>query len=79
MVKVQCNTSKDELVHEVVELDRQVHSALRQYVTDAWMNLNLTIPQLKTLVIIARQGATNTKKIAVRKTSPLWQRGFLPR
>jgi len=31
---------------------------------DAWMNLNLTIPQLKSLFLIARRGSMNTKSLA---------------
>jgi DNA-binding MarR family transcriptional regulator len=56
--------SKAELVHEVVELDREVRRALHQHAADAWMDLDLTVPQLKTLFFIDRQGTTNTKKIA---------------
>jgi DNA-binding MarR family transcriptional regulator len=56
--------AKAELVHEVVELDREVCRALHQYVPDAWMDLDLTVPQFKTLYFIACQGTTNTKKIA---------------
>jgi DNA-binding MarR family transcriptional regulator len=55
---------KAELVKQIIELQRQVRRALRQYVPDAWMNLNLTIAQLKSLFLIAREGSMNTKSLA---------------
>jgi DNA-binding MarR family transcriptional regulator len=55
---------KTRLVGEIIELQRQVRRALREYVPDAWMNLNLTIPQLKSLFLIAREGSMNTKSLA---------------
>jgi DNA-binding MarR family transcriptional regulator len=57
-------TEKVSLVREIIELQRQVRRALRGYVPDAWMNLNLTIPQLKSLFLIAREGSMNTKSLA---------------
>jgi len=57
-------TDKDRLVREIIELQRKVRRALRGYVPDAWMNLNLTIPQLKSLFLIARVGSMNTKSLA---------------
>lgn len=57
-------TEKSELIRQIIELQRQGRRALRQYVPDAWMNLNLTIPQLKSLFLIARQGSMNTKSLA---------------
>ncbi len=55
---------KAGLVREIIELQRQVRRALREYVPDAWMNLNLTIAQLKSLFLIVREGSTNTKTLA---------------
>ncbi len=55
---------RTRLVKEIIELQRQVRRALRGYVPDAWMNLNLTIPQLKSLFLIAREGSMNTKSLA---------------
>jgi DNA-binding MarR family transcriptional regulator len=55
---------KAELVEQIIELQRQVRRALRGYVPEAWMNLNLTIPQLKSLFLIAREGSMNTKSLA---------------
>jgi DNA-binding MarR family transcriptional regulator len=57
-------TEKAELVKQIIGLQREVRRALRQYVPNAWMNLNLTIAQLKSLFLIAREGSTNTKTLA---------------
>jgi DNA-binding MarR family transcriptional regulator len=55
---------KAELIKQVIGLQRQVRRILRSRMTDAWMNLNLTIPQLKSLFLIAREGSMNTKSLA---------------
>jgi len=55
---------KAELVKQIIELQREVRRALRQYVPNAWMDLNLTIAQLKSLFLIAHEGSMNTKRLA---------------
>lgn len=55
---------KAELVTEIIELERRVNRALRQYAPDAWMGLNVTIAQLKSLFFIANEGSTNFRKLA---------------
>jgi DNA-binding MarR family transcriptional regulator len=55
---------KSELVKKIIELQRQVRRGLRRRMPEAWMNLNLTIPQLKSLFLIAREGSMNTKSLA---------------
>jgi DNA-binding MarR family transcriptional regulator len=58
---------KAKLIKEAVELQRRVNHALEQSAPDtwkAWMNLNLTIAQLKSLFFIAREGSTNFRKLA---------------
>jgi DNA-binding MarR family transcriptional regulator len=55
---------KTELVKQVINLQRQVRRALREYVPDAWMELDITIAQLKTLFFVASEGSTNTKRLA---------------
>ena len=55
---------KAELVNEVIELQRLVRQALRQYVPDAWMESDLTVGQLRTLSIIATERSINTKRLA---------------
>jgi DNA-binding MarR family transcriptional regulator len=56
--------SKEELVQEITELYHQIHRAVRQDLAEDWMELDITIPQLKTLGFIHNQGTTNTKQIA---------------
>ena len=58
--------SKAELVHQVAQLNIEVRRALYQYVNvaDAWMAIDITIPQIKTILFIASQGTTNTRQIA---------------
>lgn len=53
-----------ELVREIIELERRVSRVLQQHVPDAWMELSLTIAQLKSLFFIANEGGANFKKLA---------------
>jgi DNA-binding MarR family transcriptional regulator len=55
---------KTELITEVIELQRQLNRVLGQYAPEAWMDMNLTIAQLKSLSFIARKGSTNSKQLA---------------
>lgn len=52
------------LTKEIIELQRKVNRLLRQQTPDAWMELNLTISQLKSLFFITDQGSTNFTKLA---------------
>ncbi len=56
---------KVDLIREVIELQRRVDRARRQYALDIWMGLPLTIAQLKSLFFISNQGSTNSGKLAV--------------
>jgi len=53
-----------ELIKEIIELERKVNRALRQYSPDAWMDLSLTTAQLKSLFFIDNEGSTNFTKLA---------------
>ena len=53
-----------ELTKEIIELQRRLNRDMRRYTLDAWMELNLTIPQLKSLFFIANRGSTNFTKLA---------------
>ena len=53
-----------ELTKEIIELQRRLNRDMRRYTLDAWMELNLTIPQLKSLFFIANWGSTNFTKLA---------------
>jgi DNA-binding MarR family transcriptional regulator len=55
---------KTELIKQIIELQREARRALRQYVPDAWVDLNLTIAQLKSLFLIAHHGNMNLKRLA---------------
>jgi len=55
---------KLELIREIIELQRKVDRARRQYELDVWMALPLTIAQLKSLFFISNQGSTNLGKLA---------------
>jgi DNA-binding MarR family transcriptional regulator len=55
---------KAELIKKVVELQRRVNRVLRRQVPDAWLQLNITIPQLKSLFFISNQGSTSVGKLA---------------
>ena len=53
-----------ELVEEMIELQRRIDRDRRQYELDAWMHLNLSIGQLKSLFFISNRGATSLSKLA---------------
>jgi DNA-binding MarR family transcriptional regulator len=55
---------KVELITQIIELQRRVDRARRQYGLDVWMDLPLTIAQLKSLFFISNQGSTNSGKLA---------------
>ncbi|MCJ7522169.1 MAG: MarR family transcriptional regulator [Dehalococcoidia bacterium] len=55
---------KSKLIEEIVQLQHLLARAIRQYAPDAWMELNLTIGQLKSLFFIDFEGTTNVKKLA---------------
>ncbi len=55
---------KVDLIEEIIELHRQVNRALRQYNQDAWMQISLTVPQVKSLFFITNSGNTNFKNLA---------------
>jgi DNA-binding MarR family transcriptional regulator len=54
-----------ELTKEIIELQRQINRDIRQHTLEAWMGLNITAPQLKTMFFIANQGSTNFTKLAL--------------
>ncbi len=55
---------KAHLISEVVDLHRRVNRALRQHGPEAWMELNLTVAQLKSLFFISNRGSSNSRKLA---------------
>lgn len=55
---------KMELIGEIIQLERQISRALRKDELEAWMNLNLTIAQLKSLFFISNKKSTNLTMLA---------------
>ncbi len=55
---------KAEIINQIIELQRKVDRARRQYELDVWMSLPLTIAQLKSLFFISNQGSTNLATLA---------------
>ncbi len=55
---------KAELIKEVMELQHVGDIILRRFAPEPWIELNLTIAQLKSLFFIAAREKTNFKKLA---------------
>jgi DNA-binding MarR family transcriptional regulator len=60
---MKSTASRVELTKEIIRLQQMSH-ALGQYAPEAWMELNLTIIQLKSLFFIDSEGSTNFRKLA---------------
>ena len=56
--------AKKEIINEMIELQRRVDRDRRQYELNAWMDLNLSIGQLKSLFFISNKGTTSLGKLA---------------
>ncbi|HEX7474561.1 MAG TPA: MarR family transcriptional regulator [Dehalococcoidales bacterium] len=71
---------KAKLIKEVIEFHRRVNRAVRQYTPDAWLQLSMTIPQVKGLFFIANNGTTNFKNLATAlKVTPSNLTGVIDR
>jgi DNA-binding MarR family transcriptional regulator len=69
-----------ELIKEMIDLQRRVDRDRRQYELDAWMRLHLGIGQVKALFFISNRGATTTGKLAaVLKVTPTNVTGIVDR
>jgi MarR family transcriptional regulator, organic hydroperoxide resistance regulator len=55
---------KSELIDEFLKLQRQTESILRRFSPEPWIELNLTVAQLKSLFFIMSKEKTNFKKLA---------------
>jgi DNA-binding MarR family transcriptional regulator len=55
---------RQELIAEIIKLQRKVDRAWRQYELNVWMDLPLTMAQLKSLFFISNQGSTHSGKLA---------------
>lgn len=68
------------MTREIIELQRRINRDLRQHTLGAWLELNLTIPQLKSLFFIANQGTTNfTTLSAALRVTPANVTGIIDR
>jgi DNA-binding MarR family transcriptional regulator len=71
---------KAGLIEEVVDLHRRVNRALRQSNQDAWMQVSMTVPQVKSLFFITNSGQTNFKNLAAAlKVTPSNLTGVIDR
>jgi MarR family transcriptional regulator, organic hydroperoxide resistance regulator len=55
---------KTELIKEVLALQNRIERALKPVNAEPWIELKMTIAQLKSLFFIADKGKTNFKKLA---------------
>lgn len=55
---------KSALVKQAIDLDREVHRFLRRQSFQAWMKLDMTVPQIKTLFFVSNTEGANGRKLA---------------
>lgn len=55
---------REETIAKVVRLRRRVNHFMREGSVESWINLNLTIPQMKCLIYILRHEKTNLSGLA---------------
>ena len=55
---------KKELIKEIMALQHQTDIILRQFEPQPWIELNLTLAQLKSMFFISARDKTNFKKLA---------------
>lgn len=53
-----------ELTRKVIDLQHQVNRSLGRYTQEGWMDLGLTVAQLKSLLFVATEKGTNLRKLA---------------
>ena len=67
-------------IAEVIKLFRQMQRYVRRDSPDVWMDLTLTVPQLKSLFFIANEDPTNLSKLATAlKVTPSNVTGIVER
>ncbi len=55
---------REEVIEKVIKCRRHVNHFIREGSVESWINLNLTIPQMKCLCYISRHGKTNLSGLA---------------
>lgn len=58
------NDERAAAVHAVMEAQKQIYRALHQTQEPAWLNLDLSMAQLKALMVLATQPAMNVSSLA---------------
>jgi DNA-binding MarR family transcriptional regulator len=58
------SSDRKKLIEQILEMQRRIQRQMRNDAPDAWLALNLTIAQLKTLFYIDFEGTTNVKNLA---------------
>ncbi len=53
-----------KLCEEIIELQQKIGQAMARYTPDAWMDVSLTISQLRVLFFIDFEGSTNFERLA---------------
>jgi DNA-binding MarR family transcriptional regulator len=64
IIKAGCTIDRPKLIYEIIKLDRRIHRIIRRHSADAWMDLNLTAPQVKALFFISNEGDTHPSRLA---------------
>jgi DNA-binding MarR family transcriptional regulator len=71
---------KAKQIAEIIRLYRQMNRYMRRDSPDVWMDLTLTVPQLKSLFFITNEGTTNLRKLATAlKVTPSNVTGIVDR
>jgi DNA-binding MarR family transcriptional regulator len=71
---------KSDLIKQIIELQRKVDRARRQHELEVWMDLPLTMAQLKSLFFISNHGSTTSGKLAnALKVTPTNVTGIIDR
>jgi DNA-binding MarR family transcriptional regulator len=71
---------KSELIEQILRLQMQLKRLMKEDSPDAWLDLNLTIAQLKSLFFINYESETNVKNLAsALKVTPPNVTGILDR
>jgi DNA-binding MarR family transcriptional regulator len=55
---------REELITQIIDAHRRVNRVIRERTLDSWVKLNLTVPQLKSLFYISRQGKVSLSGLA---------------
>jgi DNA-binding MarR family transcriptional regulator len=71
---------KNGLIKEIIDHQRMINRFIRDYNPDVWMELSLTIAQMKSLFFIANEGTVNFRKLATAlKVTPSNVTGIIDR